>query len=125
MTEHYPIHPTLDQLIQKFKQFSQVTFPRGIPDLKQWAPLVKGLTTYERFVIEQAQIYMSGQAVDTTKLKCDKIFLQTLQSFATNSLADSNYMKNFLTYKNDIDILVNLIEDCIEELGNPAKSMVV
>lgn len=120
--EEYPIHPTLDQLIQSYKKFSQIEFPRGIPQpAANWKELLQGMTQYEALIIQRAQEYLSGAAIQISDLAPSNKVAQALAALKIRTPEDDVYLKKIHAYKNQIEDIAHLIEDCAAELGNPCK----
>lgn len=125
MNEEYPIQPTLDKLIQAFRQFRDVNFPRGIPDVQRWNELVRGLTRYEAQVIARAQDYMAQAKIDLAGLDPPTDFLSKLGAFQIPSAADADYMRLYQDYKRQVDAIAQHVRDCVFELGNPLATVVI
>lgn len=121
--EEYPIHPTFDRLIQSFKAFSRVTFPRGIPDQTIWRDAVRGMTRYESAVIQRVREYMSGSAVTLSELATPPTLTQAITAIKVRSTADADYMEKFQDYKGQVEALAHTLLDCVEGLGNPFRSV--
>jgi hypothetical protein len=125
-TEEYPIHPTFDALIQAFKKFSQISFPRGIPQpALAWKDLIQGLTYYESLVVQRAQEYMSAKKITLPELKPMPAFNQAITAFKIRSAEDSDYMQKYVEYKNQIEAISHLLEDCVDQLGNPYSTVTI
>ncbi len=124
MNEVYPIHPTFDLLIQTFKVFSAVEFPRGIPQPAiAWKDLIQGLTHYESLVIARAQDYLNGKVITRHELKSHPEFDKAIAAFLIRSPEDDVYRLKFLDYKKQIEGLAHILEDCVDEFGNPYKNV--
>jgi hypothetical protein len=123
--QEYPIHPTFDRLIQAFKVFSRVTFPRGIPDQVVWRDAVRGMTRYESAVIQRVREYMSGGAVTVPELTTPVPLTQAVAAIQVRSAADADYMNKFQDYKGQVEAIAQTLRDCIEELGNPFRSVLI
>lgn len=118
--EEYPIHPTLDSLIQRFKKFSTEGFPRGIPQpAVNWREILQGLTRYESTVVPQVYEYLTGQKADLSNLSCPEALKLNMQGFKLSSVEESDFLNKLIGYRNQIDALVFALEDCVNELGNP------
>jgi hypothetical protein len=124
MNEVYPIHPNFDLLIQTFKAFSTVEFPRGIPQpALAWKDLIQGLTHYESLVIARAQDYLNGKTISLNELKANPEFDKAIATFHIRSPEDDMYRLKFLDYKKQIQAIAHTVEDCVTEFGNPYKNV--
>ena len=122
MSEEYPIHPTLDSLIRFHKEFSQVTFPRGIPaPTFLWKDILQSLTKFEAEVVKVSHEYMCGEEVVLNKLNVDHEFINLIKDFEVRSADDSEYLKKLSAYHEQVKVMVGLIENCARELGNPCN----
>lgn len=120
--EEYPIHPVLDDLIQNYKAFSHVEFPRGIPQpVAQWKPLLQPLTKYEAACIQEVHHYLCGKTAEVAKAQCPQDLKKSIQSFITTDNDKRDYVNKLSDYLKQIENLNFLLEDCVEELGNPCS----
>lgn len=120
--EEYPINPTLDSLIQAFKEFKYVTFPRGMPKPASiWKELIQPLTKYEAHIIQVANDYLCGQVIKTDDLAPPENLKLTMDNFNIRSVEDNDYWIELVKYKKQIEKIAYLIEDCVQELGNPCQ----
>ncbi len=120
--EEYPIHPTLDRLIQHFKKFSNVEFPRGAPKpIEPWMDIIRGLTRYEASVASKAYDYLCGKEAVVTGMACPEELKNHMNAMKVPSDEESQFLNKLLAYRNQIEEIGFDIEDCVRELGNPCK----
>lgn len=121
--EEYPIHPTADRLIQSFKEFRHVPFPRGIPKpFETWKPLLQAVTKFEQKAMPVVSHYLSGQKADLQNVPPIQGVKQTLQNQRVNSVEESDYLNALNDYVKGMDEILNDLDDCIQELGNPCSN---
>jgi len=120
--EEYPIDPTLDKLIQSFKEFQHVTFPRGMPKpAPVWKEVLQNVTRYEAHIIKVASDYLCGNLVKADDLNPPEALKQVMQTFKVRSADDSDFLNSLMEYRKQIENMAYLIQDCVEELGNPCQ----
>lgn len=118
----YPIHETLDKLIQNFKEFRNKTFPRGIPQpVSDWKNHLQAITQFEAQMIRLVSDYMGGQKVDLQKIPAAKLLKENLRSFLSTKNETNNYRDQLIDYTDQIETLGFLLQDCCETLGNPCS----
>ena len=67
--EEYPIHPILDELIQSYKEFKTVVFPRGMPKpVDLWKEILQNLTKYEAHIVLVTGEYLCGDIIKADDL---------------------------------------------------------
>lgn len=116
----YPIHPTLDQLIQAFKEFQHEPFPRGMPQpLETWKPLLQHMTRFDAAIAKAAHEYLGGRVTDLASIKTPEPLKQSLAAAVTRSHEAATYHAALCGYLKKIETIAFLIEDCAAELGNP------
>ncbi len=120
----YPIHPLLDELIQTFKSFSAVEFPRGMPVGQQdiWLPTIRCVTRFEASVIGQASEYLCGRQIDLSQIKYHQESKTALQAQKAFSDAEHLFLVKLKQYQETTEKILFLMEDCVRELGNPCQS---
>lgn len=123
-TEHEsPIHPLLSELINQYKHFSQVEFPRGIPgDASQWRTLLQDITKYESSCIQEVHKYLSGDKADSALALCSPTLKKQLEGFVTTDNASREYATKLLNYLKHIENLGFLLDDSSKTLGNPCNT---
>lgn len=118
-----PIHPLLDDLIQKYKHFSQVEFPRGVPaPAANWKPLLQQLTQYEARSIGEVHKYLSGELAEPKNTICPPELKKQLEGFVTHDVAARDYVNKLNLYLKHIETIAHLLQDCAEQLGNPCQT---
>lgn len=120
----YPIHEQLDRLIQEFKTFQQVSFPRGIPQpAQEWKPLLQSLTQYDASIAQATSHYLCGTEVNETKLPSSPALETQFGSVTNKSPAAQNFFNALTSYRNQIDALKAILIDCLHDLGNPCQQI--
>ena len=121
--EEYPIHPTADRLIQSFKEFRHVPFPRGIPKpFETWKPLLQAVTKFEQKAMPVVSHYLSGLKVDLADIPAIQDVKKTLQSQRVQGTEESDYLTALNEYVKGLDEILLDLNDCIQELGNPCQN---
>lgn len=120
----YPIHEQLDRLIQEFKTFQLVPFPRGIPQPAQdWKPLLQALTQYDAAIAQAASHYLCGAEVDLTRLPSSPALETQFGAITNKSPAAQNFLNALTSYRCQIDALKDILMDCLHTLGNPCQQI--
>lgn len=115
-----PNHPVFISLATHFAHFSEVGFPRGIPQpVGIWTELLRNLTNREAQVVTLAYGYLQGKPIDETALQIPEKLFQALASFTAKSPEDKAYLQKLVDYKNMIEHIAELTRECIKDLGNP------
>ncbi|MCP5464836.1 MAG: hypothetical protein H7A33_07425 [Deltaproteobacteria bacterium] len=118
----YPIHPKLDELIQQFKNFKNQTFPRGMPaPVDHWKPLLQQVTKFEAKIIKLASDYMGGSKIAEQDLQTPSSMKEVFSSFRSRGGDDDAFYNELREYRDQIEVVAQLAEDCIHELGNPCS----
>lgn len=118
-----PNHPTFISLATHFTHFSEVGFPRGIPQpASAWTELLKGVTNREAAVVTQAYAYLQGKPVDEIALQTPAKLGLAFAGFVAKSPEDKAYLKKLVDYKSMIEHIAELTLECVNEFGNPYQN---
>ena len=118
-----PIHPLLASLIAGYKNFSQVPFPRGLPEpITPWRPLLQAVTQFEAQCIPEIHNYLNGEAADLNKTRTPAQLKSHLNGFATQTPVEQGYLQKLKDYLKDLEQLCTNLQSCATELGNPCQT---
>lgn len=124
--KEYPIQAKLDELIQNFKTFQTVSFPRGIPQPQQhWRPLLQALTQYDAKVAQAVSFYLCGSKVELEHLPQSPALEPLFLKIPQRGKEAEDFFNKLTTYKRQIDSLASILDDCAQNLGNPCLQIKV
>lgn len=121
--EEYPIHPILDELIQSYKEFKTVVFPRGMPKpVDVWKEILQNLTKYEAHIVLVTGEYLCGDIIKADDLDPPEKLKEVMQAIKIRSAEDSDFLNNLMEYRKQIEAIAHHLQDCVYELGNPCQT---